>query len=200
MIFGKERVDVITQELGSLITVQNCPIAEFQYKKGFFVNPAEADAAGSYEPFHTETDVWEGPDEHYWFRTELTVPESFEGKPLWLYFCTDRVYWDAVNPQFLAFVNGEPIQGVDINHREVLLTRCAKAGETYRLDLQAYTGRDTNEHAGEDFRLELHASYMERSEEIERLFYNLTVANEIAGWLEKDNMSRIALERPSTRR
>ena len=196
MIFAKERVDVITNELAGLITVQNCPINTFEYKKGFYVNPAEADGADvPYAPFHCETDTWAGPDEHYWFRTELTVPESFDGKPLWLYFCTDRVYWDAVNPQFLLFLNEKPIQGVDINHREVLVTRCAKAGETYRLDLQAYTGRDTHEHVGEDFNLELKAAFMERNPEIDRLYYNLTIPNEIVGWLEKDNMSRIALEK-----
>ena len=83
MIFAKERVDVITNELAGLITVQNCPINTFEYKKGFYVNPAEADGADvPYAPFHCETDTWAGPDEHYWFRTELTVPESFDGKPL----------------------------------------------------------------------------------------------------------------------
>lgn len=195
MIFAKERVDVITNELAGLITVQNCPINTFEYKKGFYVNPAEADAAEvPYAPFHCDTDTWAGPDEHYWFRTQLTVPESFDGKPLWLYFCTDRVYWDAVNPQFLLFLDEKPVQGVDINHREVLVTRCAKAGETYRLDLQAYTGRDTHEHVGEDYNLELKAAYMERNAEIDRLYYNLTIPNEIVGWLEKDNLSRIQLE------
>ena len=32
-----------------------------------------------------------------------------------------------------------------MNHREVRLTDCAKAGETYTLDLQAYTGILHNE-------------------------------------------------------
>ncbi|MGI5893900.1 MAG: glycoside hydrolase family 38 C-terminal domain-containing protein [Candidatus Merdivicinus sp.] len=194
MYFPKERAEIITKELANLITVQNHPISAFEMKEGFFVNPAEADAdPAAYQNFCCETDHWDGPDAHYWFRTELEVPESFDGKPLWLYFCTQKVYWDAVNPQFLLFLNGEPVQGVDINHREVLVTRNAKAGEKYRLDLQAYTGRDTNEHAGESFKLELHASYLERSAEIERLYYNLAIPAEIIGWLDKESLSSIKL-------
>lgn len=194
MYFAKERVDMITRELAGLITVQNRPIPSFQIKKGFYVNPAEADAAPeAYTEFCCETDHWDGPDEHYWFRTELTVPEEFDGKPLWLYFCTQKVYWDAVNPQFLLFLDGEPLQGVDINHREVLVTRNAKAGQTYRLDLQAYTGRDTDEHAADGFKLELHAAFSERNAEVEKLYYNLTIPAEIIGWLDKESLSSIKL-------
>ena len=47
---------------------------------------------------------------------------------------------DGRNPQFLLFANGEVIQGMDINHREVLVRENAKAGEKIQLDLQSYTG------------------------------------------------------------
>ena len=49
------------------------------------------------------------------------------------------------NPQFLLFVDGQAVQGQDMNHREVRLTDCAEAGRTYTLDLQAYTGILHNE-------------------------------------------------------
>ena len=75
------------------------------------------------------------------FRTSFTVPESYDGKELWLYLRTQIEEWDdAKNPQFLIFVNGELKQGADMNHRELLLSRCAKAGDQYTIDLQAYSG------------------------------------------------------------
>lgn len=37
-------------------------------------------------------------------------------------------------------MNGEVYQGIDMNHRECLITRSGKAGETLTIDLQAYTG------------------------------------------------------------
>ena len=48
--------------------------------------------------------------------------------------------WDATNPQFTIYVNDVLKQGLDINHREVLLTEHAKAGERYRIMLSAFTG------------------------------------------------------------
>ena len=193
MYFAKERVNIITNELAGLTTVQSLPISGIRIKKGFYLTPAEADAAAApYEPFG-EGSHWDGPDDHYWFTFDLTVPESFDGKPLWLYFCTQKTYWDAVNPQFLLFVNGAPLQGVDINHRETLVTSSAKAGDTYRVDLQAYTGRDTNEHAGESFALDLYAFMQQRDPEIQRLFYNLTIPAEIIGWLDKESLSSLKL-------
>ena len=71
-----------------------------------------------------------------------TVPESFQGKPLWMHVCTQIDEWDdGKNPQFLLFVNGEIVQGIDMNHREVLLSpRQPRRGSRYRLELQAYTG------------------------------------------------------------
>lgn len=52
-----------------------------QVKNGCYITPAEADA--SKEPwtsFDTVNDRWYGPDKHYWFRTTITIPESFDGK------------------------------------------------------------------------------------------------------------------------
>ena len=84
---------------------------------------------------------WYGPDEHYWFRAEYTVPKSMDGKTLYLKVATQVDHWDyAKNPQFLLFVNGQMTQGMDLNHQTVMLERCAKEGETYTIDLQGYTG------------------------------------------------------------
>ena len=69
-----------------------------------------------------------------------------DGKCIFLKIHTQIEEWDdGRNPQFLLFVNGKVTQGQDMNHREVRLTDCAKAGETYTLDLQAYTGILHNE-------------------------------------------------------
>ena len=83
---------------------------------------------------------WYGPDKHYWFRADVAVPQEMDGKPLWMHVCTQIDEWDdAKNPQFLLFVDGKVTQGVDMNHRDILLDRCAKGGQKYRLELQSYT-------------------------------------------------------------
>lgn len=197
MYFSKERVQTLTQELAKLVVVQDLELKELRCKEGFYLTPAEADAAPApYRPFDCASGTWDGIDAHYWFTAQITVPDSFAGKPLWISISTQQEGWDATNPQFLFFLNGSatPLQGVDVNHREVLLTRSAEAGAVLRIDLQAYTGRQPGTSVRDAFARELRVSLMERDPEVEALYYNLTVPNDVAGWLPEGDLHRVKLE------
>ena len=142
MIFVKERLEVIAAQLKKFRIPQSFQLDSWKVKEGFWLRPEEVDAdPAPFTDFDSKLMHWYGPDRHYWFRTSFTVPESYDGKELWLYLRTQIEEWDdAKNPQFLIFVNGELKQGADMNHRELLLSRCAKAGDQYTIDLQAYSG------------------------------------------------------------
>ena len=142
MRFIEDRISVICNELKELSFVKKEPVKGVVYKKGLYFYPHEADqSAEPWEEFDSKTMHWYGPDEHYWFRAEYTVPKSMDGKTLYLKVATQVDHWDyAKNPQFLLFVNGQMTQGMDLNHQTVMLERCAKEGETYTIDLQGYTG------------------------------------------------------------
>lgn len=142
MVFLDKRIQVICDELKKQAVRQTHTLSGWQKKHGSYLRPEDADAAPEkYEPFDSLKDHWYGPDEHDWFTARAEVPQSFEGRPLWLHVRTQIEEWDdAKNPQFLLFADGEIVQGVDMNHRDVLLSTSAKAGHMYRLDLQAYTG------------------------------------------------------------
>ena len=142
MRFAKERIQKISAELRHLAVVKKEKISGWQIKEGCYIDIAEADASeAEWKPFDSEKERWYGPDKHYWFRTEITIPEDMDGKPVWLVVHTALQDWDdGRNPQFLVFVNGEVTQGLDINHREIYLTAMAKAGDTYKIDMQSYTG------------------------------------------------------------
>ena len=137
-----KRIGVICNDLKKLSISQKQPLENWNYKRGNYLYPKDADeAAENWENFDSRTMHWYGPDQHYWFRTTLTVPEAFDKKTLWLNVKTQIEEWDdAKNPQFLLFVNQVAVQGIDMNHRQVLLSECAVAGEELVLDLQAYTG------------------------------------------------------------
>ena len=198
MYFPKQRVNTLTKELGQLVVVQNVALEKLSRKEGFYLTPAQADAAQTpYTAFICATDTWDGEDTHYWFTVQVTVPESFDGKPLWIGVTTQQNGWDASNPQFLFFLDGSetPLQGMDTNHREVLITRSARAGQIYRIDLQAYTGREAGNSLRDAFARELRVSLMERDPQIEALYYNLTVPNDIAGWLPEGDLRRVKLEK-----
>ena len=214
MDFLDKRISVICDELKRLSVKQKIPITTWQIKPGNYLTPAEADAAA--EPYaefgHQETydltrylmggykddpdsavnnkiSHWYGPDKHYWFRTEITVPESFAGRSLWLHIQSQIEEWDdAKNPQFLIFVDGVVTQGADMNHRDVLLARQAEAGRTYRIDLQAYTGILHTE-------LNLLVDMREIDPEIEGLYYDMVVPLRSFGRLDPDSKPRHDLER-----
>ncbi len=188
--FLDKRVNNICNELKKLTVKQRYETTHWLYKTGNFLRPENADEDPvPFEPFDCKTMHWYGPDIHYWFRADVTVPESFDGKPLWMHVCTQIDEWDdAKNPQFLLFVDGKVTQGIDMNHRDVLLTRCAKAGETYRLELQAYTGILHTE-------FNLIVDLREIDPEIRGLYYDLAVPLQAFPRLEPDGKPRRDLER-----
>ena len=208
MQFLDKRIRVICDELKRLSVRQRVPVTAWQYKPGNYLTPAEADAAAEpYAPFVGESGYnmaaylvgkevpaptgthWYGPDKHYWFTATITVPESFAGKSLWLHVQTQLDAGDdAKNPQFLAFIDGVVTQGVDMNHRDVLIARQAEAGRSYRIDLQAYTGILFNEFS-------LFVDLREIDPAIEGLYYDMVVPLNAFGRLDPDGKPRHDLER-----
>ena len=190
MHYLDKRIQVICNQLKKQAILQHVALSNWQYKAGNFVRPCDADAdPAPFPPFDSTTMHWYGPDRHYWFRTDLVVPESFNGRSLWLHVATQVDEWDdGKNPQFLLFVDGVPVQGIDMNHRDVLLTGKAEAGRTYRLELQAYTGTLHSE-----FSL---VTYLEEVDpEINGLYWDLQVPLQAFSRLDPDGQSRLALER-----
>lgn len=116
MRYLDRRVEVICRELRNLSVVSTETIEHLQYKKGNFIYPEDAEKAEQpWEAFDSLTMHWYGTDEHYWFKAEYTVPERLQGKEIWLGVKTQIDEWDdARNPQFLLFLDGEPVQGMDM--------------------------------------------------------------------------------------
>ncbi|RPF48417.1 alpha-mannosidase [Hydrogenoanaerobacterium saccharovorans] len=170
MIFAKERVEVIAAQLKKFSVTQKFSLTNWEMKQGFWLTPdAVQNDGASWQAFESTKMHWYGPDKHYWFRTAFTVPASYEGKSLWILLRTQIEEWDdAKNPQFLVFVNGEPIQGADMNHREIKITDKAHAGDRYTIDLQAHTGILHTE-------FNLFADVMEICPAVEALYYDIQV-------------------------
>ena len=189
MWFIDKRIQVICEELKKLAVVKKLTVGNLQYKKGRYFYPEEAEAGESpWEEFCTETMKWYGPDRHYWFRTEYTVPEEMAGKTLRLHVKTQIEDWDdAKNPQFLLFVNGKIVQGMDMNHRSAQLTENAAAGEVWKLDLQAYTGTLHSE-------FDMCTQLWQVDRDIEKLYYDLLVPLQAFDRMDKEDKVRLDLE------
>lgn len=189
MQFLDKRVNVICSELKKLKVKQSFPVDNWKYKEGNYIRPEEAEADSiPWEDFDCQTMHWYGLDRHYWFKTTYQVPEELDGKRMWLHVKTQIDEWDdAKNPQFLLFVNGVVTQGIDMNHREVLLSTSAKAGEELVLELQSYTGILHKE-------FNLIVEMQEIDQDIEKLYYDLWVPLAAFSRMEEDDKNRRDIE------
>lgn len=189
MYFIDQRIQVIANELRKIRVRHRTPITHFDYKKGLWFRPEEADAAETpWEPFDSERMHWYGPDEHYWFRCTVTLPEELTGKYTWLRVRTQIQEWDdGKNPQFLLFINGKVAQGIDMNHRWVRLFDEAPAGATLTLDFQAYTGTLHNEF---QFLVEL----FELDAGINKLYYDLQIPLQAFKRMDEDDKVRLDIQ------
>jgi alpha-mannosidase len=189
MDFLDRRVNVICNELKKLSVVQKIPVENWTYKKGNYFHPEDAQASVEpWQDFDSKTMHWYGPDEHYWFSTSFTVPECLNGKSMWMHVKTQIEEWDdGRNPQFLLFVDGVATQGIDMNHRHVLLTEAAVAGQTYQLELQSYTGILHGE-------FNLIVEMLEIDPRIEKLYYDINVPLSAFSRMEKDDKVRRDIE------
>lgn len=123
--------------------------------------------------------VWgSGNDSHAWFRFSLPAVDQ----NTYLHIKTDREGWDADNPQFLLYVNGEIRQGFDTNHRDFLLD----AGELAEICLYAYTGPRVAS-------AKLFADLRELDAQTDGLYYDILYPMEMLNYLdgESDEYAKI---------
>ena len=209
MYFIDERINKMCDQLKNFRTTLSVPLDDWQYKHGQFFRPEEAETSDiPWEPFDCRTmrfyaypdgsadgkfrgqvtDFLGIPGEHYWFRKHIRIPKEFAGKPVFFHISTQIDEWDdGKNPQFLVFVNREVVQGADMNHREVLLTKCARGGEELDMDIQAYTGIMHMEFA-------FVTSLFTIDEKINHLYYDLLVPFQAFPRMDKDSQVRLNLQ------
>lgn len=181
MIFIKERVGKLLADIKEMIYTEITPISSYRYLRS-------KEKFSSIENICTDTwdildrkQIWGGNREYFWFETIVTIPESFEGKCVVYELKTGREgEWDGTNPQFSVFINNMRKQGLDVNHREVILTERARAGEKYRIVLSAFTG-DNN------FCLLMDSYIKILDRKTEKYYYDLSVPYEVARLLPESD-------------
>ncbi|MCM0647715.1 alpha-mannosidase [Clostridium swellfunianum] len=190
MVFEIERIERIVKDLKMAIYPDLEPIPRYKVCEGKF-------AGGEHKEFKDENwndyitgSLWGGYDKHQWFRTTVKIPGRFEGKSVVFRITTGREgLWDATNPQFLFYVDGKLIQGLDVNHREVLLSECAETGKEYSIAFLGYSGLI-------DSKIAIHTAMVVLDRRIEDIYYNLNVPLSVAKLLENndDNKDRILIK------
>ncbi|MDR1438670.1 MAG: glycosyl hydrolase-related protein [Clostridiales bacterium] len=99
-----------------------------------------ASGPAAYRPFESGGQ-WGGKDLYATFRLTATIPREIDGAYARLLVTTGREgQWDALNPQFIVWSRDGLRQGLDVNHREIFLSDCAKAGEEHSFLIEGWSG------------------------------------------------------------
>lgn len=186
IVFERERAKRILDDLRKLIYKDCIPIKDFfiKDKKSEYESQPKSQ---EWQEFSTD-DVWHCYAKHRWFRTDVVFPDTYIDQKIVFQITTGREgQWDATNPQMLFYLDGEIVQGLDVNHRRVVISESAGDNEKHEIAFLAYGGTTAPE-----IMIKTQVSVLD--EKVEKIYFDLDVAIESAFVLcdhETENERRI---------
>lgn len=174
-----ERAEVLLKELKKLILRQEIPLTDFLfmetgYKKGSILPSPDNE---NWKLFH-ENDTWAGkPDFHAWFYKHIILADDLLNQTVRFDFRTEKTGWPSTNPQFIAYVDGDIVQGLDTNHTYIEV----KGKKEFDLHIYAYTAMDIYEKL--QFKSNIHVI----NEKVEKLYYDLIVPFSVLEFLSENS-------------
>jgi len=169
MVFEIERIERLLKDVQRAIYTDREPIAAYRVSESCQAMDNMPDPDDHSWKDHSCGELWGGYDRHQWFSTEVSIPERFRGKNVIFRITTGREgEWDALNPQFLFYLDGKLVQGLDVNHREVVISEKAEGGRKCSIAMLAYSGLYQTSFM-------LHTELCVLDKAIEALYYNLMV-------------------------
>jgi len=144
MFFTIEKIESQLKDIQKTIHRGVSDIPAFKYMEADFPNDCEG---AQYPEFDDRGwgelkvgDTWGGYDRVAWFRTRVSVPEHFKGRKLALRFLVGPRDGGGSTAETLLYVNGSPVQGIDIWHEESWLPPDLARQDSLFLALKAWSG------------------------------------------------------------
>ena len=178
LIFELGRAQRLREDIEKMIIVEKREITAYKSLEGKKKDGHVCAIDGQWKD-HVMGTAWNQVDAHRWFRTTITIPESMDGKHVEFLITTGREgEWDATNPQMIFYLDGQLIQGIDVNHREVTISGKAKAGDSYEIAVLAYSGMVEGD-------LVIHTYLIAVDDRVQKLYYDLLIPLQSAYVLKK---------------
>ncbi len=164
---------VLDEERLSLVS----PVKDVLYSPCGYKNVTPLPSPDSLVPYEQGT-VWSDKmDEHAWFFFTVNAPEEIGEKEFILRIRTDETDWDAVNPQFIVYVDGKITQGLDTNHTTVRLS----GKKSYNLHIYAYAGMHYK------IRVRFYADIMIEHPEVTKLYYDALIPSQVLEYADENS-------------
>lgn len=177
--FLDKRIGEIINQLEKYITpvrqsINGWLTMECDYKKSNIVPSASEDEWREFG----ETERWGmKPEEHRWFFKHIEIPQELKGKDLELYVSSTDVHDEDWEPQFMVYLDGKLIRGMDTKHRYVKLDGNR---DGYDVHIYAYS-----QPSGK--RTDFFAQLCEFNREVEKLYYNIKAPYRILYYSDKNS-------------
>jgi len=121
-------------------------------------------------------------DHRYFIKIKMKLPIFDSAYSYRIQVSTGREgQWDAVNPQMLAYINGQVKCGLDTNHQDIVLDS-AYSGEEVEIGLHLYTGMDKGD-------LVLRMNLLQVSIAHHDAYYDLKVAYDVLKLQDKQSVA-----------
>lgn len=185
MYFLPEKINRFIVDLEKLIYSDREDISKYKVKEGNFSGGQSLSLDDATWHTYETGELWGGYDKHLWFRTKVIIPERFASKTVAFHITTGHEgEWDALNPQFLFYLDGELIQGLDVNHREVLISENVEPGREYNIAFLGYGGLYER-------KCIIHTELVVLDKEVEELYYDIKVPFNCAQLFKNEDQNRI---------
>ncbi|MBO5286540.1 MAG: alpha-mannosidase [Clostridia bacterium] len=158
------------------IIVSTKPVEGITYKVCDYKIGSQLPSTEDFTPFTKDMTWGLERDSHAWFHFTVDAKE-LKGEELTVRVWTGIDGWDAVNPQFIAYVDGNIKQGLDTNHRSFIL----KGKESYDVMIYAYSGMDAERKP-----LPFLADLIVENQEVKKFYYDVNVPYEALSFLNEN--------------
>ena len=182
------RIERLCEDMQARIFDNTVRVTGVEYSEGQY--PADALTAGEWRAFGDE-EYWGSREFYCRFRQRVTVPSAFRGRTV-VYAVDPQpdIGWRDSAFQFILFVNGKMIQGLDPNHTYSVLTDCAEGGETFDIVLHAYCDDHSYRGQGKFY------AYLKTLDKTARdVYYDFSVPLETAHCYGADDLERVEILR-----
>jgi alpha-mannosidase len=174
-----ERLQKTCNELSKIIYQDKFQINKLLYKTGDYLTYQDANKDLSNFSQYSDGVLIDNSN-RYWFQKKIELTKDFLGNTIVFEIETGKENgWDAINPQFLVYINGESQQGFDTNHRKLFI-EVDKVGLEFEISIHAYTGTQND-----DVGIKCYISKVELN--IQKIFFDLSVLQETLIVLNSDS-------------
>lgn len=129
-ISNKEWSDLMLKKIKDFIVIDHKKIEDWQVREGIYSPDGYLWDDEEYSAI-SENELWGGPDTTAVFKTEVKIPDSYNGQTVYFYMLAAC--------EVMVKVNGAYQGGIDPNRDRFLLSEKAVSGQVYQLEMEAYT-------------------------------------------------------------